>query len=346
MNKDASAFTVLAKFFVLILIAAIPSIANAQVFDNEADWESAICGEVISEELDFGQTEFIGTPLDPTLTTAWGLFDISETSTDVNNGLNLFEDRALLLDPDTPGTLIPDPALGFVDGFSLGYASTGGSFCVELEDGTIIEEIIPAITGDPAIREFIGWVNNTGMDVVEVIVKLDEIPSVDSPPGFILYGIDFSFKEPAVETCQSQLQDVIDALALKLDSDVSDQDRFFLENAIYELECAQNPYFWETEDRLSDLGGIFFRHNFYATYFLGCVSDQELVADCLIGIQDLLGCVVDAEIQFALENPDVNTNLLAYAQEFEDYADAFAEAEQYLSAVVLHFYGWLLANNA
>ena len=146
-------------------------------------------------------------------------------------------------------------------------------------------------------------------------------------------------------TCQSQLQDVIDALVVKLDS-ASENDRYWIENAIYELECAQNPYFWETEDRLSDLGSVFFGHNFYATYFLQCVADQDLVEDCLIRVQDLLGCVVEAEVAFAIQNPDASTNLLAYAEEFEAYADAFADAELYLSAVLLHFYAWLFANNA
>ena len=63
----------------------------------------------------------------------------------------------------------------------------------------------------------------------------------------------------------------------------------------------------------------------------------------MIEIQDLLSCVVDAEIDFALQNPDVNSNLLEYAEFFENYADQFADAEFYLQAVLLHFYAWVFA---
>jgi len=228
----------------------------------------------------------------------------------------------------------------------FGYESR---LCIELADGTFLEEVIPATPDfeNDFTPRFFGWTNTSGQEVVGV-----ELKSLDTEPGEVealgVYSIGFSFGEVCDTTsssCQDQLQDILDALTVKLDS-ASENDRFWIENAIYELECAQNPALWETEDRLSNHGCVFFGHNFYATYFLECVAEDDLVEDCLISIQDLLGCVVDAEIAYALMNPDANSNLVAYAEYFEDYADAFAEAEMYLNAVILHFYAWLFANNA
>ena len=352
MKFNHSAFTSFGKFFVLFVIAATPCVANAQVFTDEAEWEAALCGEVVSDELNFGQVTNNFTELDQTLATAWGAFDIASNDVGFGNAGFNFDasgnDNGLAIDPNFDAALIPNPALGEVEGFSFGYATSGATVCVTLEDATVVEVVVPVVTGDPTVREFVGWVNNTGLEVVGITAKADEEPSVDALPGLAFFEISLSFKNevvPAPVTCQSQLQDVIDALVVKLDS-ASENDRYWIEYAIYELECAHNPYFWETEDRLSDLGSVFFGHNFYATYFLQCVADQDLVEDCLVRVQDLLGCVVEAEVAFAIQNPDASTNLLAYAEEFEAYADAFADAELYLSAVLLHFYAWLFANNA
>ena len=351
MKFNHSAFTSFGKFFVLFVIAATPCVANAQVFTDEAEWEAALCGELFSDELEFGQPEDSFSVLDATLSTTWGALDVASSGAGgFFVGVNEPEvnDTAIFIDPMLDVALIPNPALGFVEGFSFGYATSGATFCVTLEDGTVVEEVIPVEAGDSDVREFIGWTNNTGLRVVGITVKIEG--DADDDDGFVFFDVNLSFKDevvptPAPVTCQSQLQDVIDALVVKLDS-ASENDRYWIENAIYELECAQNPYFWETEDRLSDLGSVFFGHNFYATYFLQCVADQDLVEDCLIRVQDLLGCVVEAEVAFAIQNPDASTNLLAYAEEFEAYADAFADAELYLSAVLLHFYAWLFANNA
>ena len=268
---------------------------------------------------------------------------------------------ASILDNGNTGVVFtPDPELGNIEGFCLEHTFSINA-CITIFDGdTVIDTVLPPVFGvDPldvgtgpvfdqeAETAVICWANTGGANVTRI--EVTAFNAVDAPfidGTILLTGSKFVFGDGSTEpTCQDQLQDLIDALNVKLDLATS-YDRDWIELAIYELEWAQSPELWETSDRLSDLGTLFFGHNFHATYFLQCVSDQSLVDDCLVNIQDLLGCVVDAEIEFALENPDVRTNLLAYAEYFESFADAFADAELYLQAVLLHFYAWLFANNA
>ena len=248
---------------------------------------------------------------------------------------------------DNPTTIALDPTLGDVEGLCFEYSVATG-FCFTVFDGdTVVDTIVapdfmadgelPSIfdLAEPAAETAVFcWSNSSQANVTRVEIK-----------GFVvLTSAKFAFGdfEPS---CQDLLQDVIDALIVKREF-ANPYDQVWIDEAILELELAQSPDLWETGNLLSDYGKIFFGHNFYATYYLQCVSDSYLVADCLVGIQDLLGCVVDAEIDFAMENPDVRSNLLDYAEYFESFADAFADAELYLDAVVLYFYAWLFANNA
>jgi len=345
MMRRTSILNSIAGIFLFAVFAAVPNLVSAQTtFTNEAEWLASLCGEVVNEEFDFGQQN-LGL-LDVVLTTAWGEFDYSAQGITNNSGIAIPQadgtvDLGLFAD-SRPAELVIDPALGTVEGISFGYAAPGGATLIaELADGTLVTEMLPPTPANVTEREFFGWFNTTGQDVVGATIQ-------SNPEEVIfIYGIGFSFgelKDPS-PSCQDQLQGIIDALRGKLAS-ASAGDQVWIEEAIYELESAQDPQLWATEDRLSDFGCYFFGNNFYATYYLQCAYDQELVADCLVSIQDLLGCVVDAEIAFALENPDVDSNLLEYAEFFEEYADAFSDAEFYLQAVILHFYAWLFANNA
>ena len=252
-------------------------------------------------------------------------------------------------DGSTATTIDLDPTSGDVEGFCFEY-SGAVDFCITVFDGdTVVDTILapdllladgefPSLFDltDPTNTEtaVICWSNSSQANVTRVELK----------GVLVLTEAKFAFGDFA-PTCQDLLQDVIDALIVKREL-ANPYDQVWIDEAILELELAQSPGLWETGNLLSDYGKIFFGHNFYATYYLQCVSDQYLVADCLVGIQDLLGCVVDAEIDFALENPDVRSNLLDYAEYFESFADAFADAELYLEAVLLYFYAWLFANHA
>ena len=110
MKFNHSAFTSFGKFFVLFVIAATPCVANAQVFTDEAEWEAALCGEVVSDELNFGQVTNNFTELDQTLATAWGAFDIAFNDVGFGNAGFNFDasgnDNGLAIDPNFDAALI------------------------------------------------------------------------------------------------------------------------------------------------------------------------------------------------------------------------------------------------
>ena len=234
-----------------------------------------------------------------------------------------------------------DSGAGDLEGFGFNYGFDGvdGDFTVTIFDSSnnVVDTIAPTVASAVSGADpFVGWNNCNGADVARI-----ELCSTASQN--LVLGGSFSFNAPAADpTCQDMLQDLIDDLNDILPNASAD-DQFWIEWAITDLTSAQDPTFWDTEDRLSDYGTGFFSDVFWATYDLECVCDEVLVEGSLIGIQDLLGCVVDNEIEYALEN-NANQNLIAYAEFFESYAEAYSEAGMYLQAVILHFYAWLLAN--
>ena len=338
MTKKSSA-TLFAFLFGLALFSSSSHLAFADTFTDQAGWEAAVCGDVFPDELEYGQRG-VGDILVQVLPTSWG--DIDYPFFANNSGFNLGGDTGIILD-QPPMEFAFASGLGSVSGVSFDYQGTGVSLCIELADGTIVEEVASSATE----RTFFGWTNTTGQDVTAVSVKAVDADDPNGTGGALLFAVGFGFGEctPNTPTCQDLLADLIVNLEDKL-AVAGGNDQLWIQDAINELVLAQAPELWETENRLSDAGCVFFGHNFYATYYLECVYDQALVNDCLIGIQDLLGCVVDAEIQYATENPNGSSNLLLYAEYFEDYADLFADAELYLEAVILHFYAWLFASHA
>ena len=255
---------------------------------------------------------------------------------------------ALGFEGATATTIDLDPASGDVEGFCFEYIGAA-DFCITVFDGdTVVDTILAPdlLTADQQLPLFIDPIDPTVETAVICWSSSSQanVTRVELKGAAFLANAKLAFGdfEP---TCQDLLQDVIDALIVKREL-ANPYDQVWIDEAIFELELAQSPDLWATGNRLSDYGEIFFGHNFYATYYLQCVSDQYLVDDCLVGVQDLLGCVVDAEIEFAMENPDARSNLLYYAEYFEHFADAFADAEFYLEAVLLYFYAWLFANHA
>lgn len=332
----------LIPLFVASLLA-FPSLIFAQdTFTSKADWNAAICGTVVSDDLEFGQVDGSLIQIPIVLSTSWGTYDYDTNTTfPTNSAGRLGGDSFVIVESLGAAILTTDASNGTVEGICFGYALDDFDVTINLADGSSVTETAPGVAGDTSRLEF-GWVNNTGQDVVSV-----EIVPATAGTSALLYGFDYSFGDScdADPTCQDLLADLIDSLYAMLDS-ADPCDQVWINLAIDELECAQNPLLWETEDRLSDYGCAFFGNNFYATYFLECAQNESLVQPGLIGIQDLLGCVVDNEIEHAKEDPDARGRLIRYAEFFEYYANEFADAECYLQAVLLNFYAWWFAHNA
>lgn len=233
-----------------------------------------------------------------------------------------------------------DTSIGQVAGFGFTYLSQVPiDFTIFDTDGNVVDSFVldESIPDEVDSTEgFFGWVNCDNVDVGRIEF---------ATPGFnFINPSSFCFNEIVEEepTAQDCIEDVIASIN-DVFASASPQDQAFLTQAIYELEGSLDPTFWATEDRLSSYGTGFFDGVFVATYFLECVGEDALVEDILISIQDCLSLIVQNEIDFALDNPYVDNNLLAYSDFFESYADAYSDAGLYLEAVLLHFYAWLFA---
>ena len=335
------------SFLSLLLFVICPTLSHADVYSDDATWQSALCGTVIGDELDFGLPDgSISQQIGLNLTTAWGTITQPVDFTGFNFGPAPGTGSGFVVDETVAWVITPNGANGNVEGFSVGYVGNELTAIVTYADSSTETVIIPEAIDQNLAEQFFGWTNTSGQSVTSIQLSATD-PDATTQAAFI-YNLNFSFGDACPSgpaSCQDQLQELIDGLYAALPN-ANTCDQYWIQNAILELEAAQNPLLWETSDRLSDFGCSFFGNNFYATYYLECVANDSLVEPSLIGIQNLLGCVVDAEIEYALANPNASTNLVAYAEYFESYAEAFADAELYLHAVILHFYAWLFANNA
>ena len=133
----------------------------------------------------------------------------------------------------------------------------------------------------------------------------------------------FIFETPAPEpaTCFEMLTDVridVDALLATVDPDSS--DAYFLDSAAGCLEWMQDDVFWEqpSANRLSRYGGSLFVGAAYTVLYLERVDDPA--ADIIIdGLLDVLECIVDNEIAYAIEN-DGHDCFIENAEYFADLA--------------------------
>ena len=267
-------------------------------------------------------------------------FDNSDVTGEGTGFLEVFS----ILTQETRVNGQPVPVGGPVD--RIGLFFSGGS---------------PRIFIDATFTPFLNtsFLNPSGFSVdIGTTAEFSDFALIDGPligSDFVVQGVGPS---DAVRSSQNTIsvgspeptnREKLDNIILQLEDllpTASINDQYWIEWAICDFVDAQNPDYFATEDRLSDQGTCFFSAVFWATYSLECVADDALVSDSLIAVDDMLACFVEAEIEFALENPDVNTNLLAYAEFFESFAEAFAEVELYIQAVLLHFYAWWFANNA
>ena len=270
-------------------------------------------------------------------------FNFAQSITGVDTTGAPVTDSAFIVPAQLNATITLDPNNGLLSGFILPNTATVDlTFTIFDTEGNVVDTVVAPALPDLADVQFTGWANCDNIEIGRI-----EIVTVENTLLFGLFSNDtnFCFIEPPVEeepTAQDCIEDVIASIN-DVFASASPQDQAFLTQAIYELEGSLDPTFWATEDRLSSYGTGFFDGVFVATYFLECVEEDALVEDILISIQDCLSLIVQNEIDFALENPYVDNNLLAYSDFFESYADAYSEAGFYLEAVLLHFYAWLFA---
>lgn len=339
------------RIALIAMLAALPQSLFADTFSDANSWIAATTGDnCIPSDYISGFPDapsdgdgFAALPggADAVLTHSWGTQSFTPTG---NPGTNTYGAEfeagvptGVVADSESCLVLEPNLANGEITGFAFDLATTGPDLTISILDGaTVIETYVVAQTNNA----FFGWTNTAGASVTSI-----EICPSDNTAAYIISNTELCFVDSGAETCQDKLQQLIDALTADL-STADSQDQQWILCAIAELESAQDAQFWFSGDRLSDDGCGFFNRVFYATYYLECVCDESLVEDDLDAIQVLLGCVVDAEIEYALSHPDVQCNLVLYAEYFEYYADQFADAGCYLRAVILHFYAWLFASHA
>ena len=335
--------------FVLLALLTVPASAD-QTFQDEAAWQAALTSDP-SDQFDtsFDNVVIDDNTLEVELPFAqpWGFIDSTSSGLATATGLGVAGVEGfdgLAFDSDVCVRLNIDTSLGPLEGFSLLLGSSASIDVLIFDGDTLVdsfEGLAQADDDTPGIsEEFFGWINCSNTNVTSI-----EICPTAQTPANVVFPMTFAFNAVAPEpSCQDLLQGVIDDLESILPL-ASSSDAYWIEAAIYDLTCAQDPTFWTDGNRLSDYGTGFFNKVFWATYALENVYDSQLVEGLLIDIQDLLGCVVDNEIEFAIQT-GANDNLIEYANFFESFADAYSDAGLYLHAVLLHFYAWLFAANA
>lgn len=366
-----SEFIIIMKKTILLLVAVLVSSVCAnlhadQTFTDQATFESTVvCDNSIASDFSLFGTIDAGDPFDLPIVQPFGGFEFGdsplfgEDETDPNSPFLVNNDlgQAIFASVSNSIILTTDLSNGQIAGFGFEFEVvnfTFGSFTSDFTeltvniidtDGNVAETFVAIDIIDEPTTEinsnlsFLGWQNCNNIDVARIEFFADDAV------GFLLSNGSVCFNEIIVEedpTAQSCIEDVIDAINAIIPM-ASAQDQTFLNEAVYQLMNSLDPSFWATEDRLSSHGTGFFSSVFNATYFLECTSDPAAVADIQNSLQDCLSLVVDNEIDFALENPYVNNNLLVYSDFFESYADAYSDAGLFLEAVLLHFYAWLFA---
>ncbi len=332
----------------LLLISSFAITAKAdQTFSDSAVWLSSLTGSDFLTS-DYSSLDSLGIADEVVgpLAQTWGNVDFIDSGNPQGGELGFpvvgregADTIGIVFPPNVCTVLNVDPAAGVLEGFGFNYqVFDAATVAIFDENGIQLGAPFDLNVSTGPDLDFFGWTNCSG-----TVVSRIEVCGIS--PFNVFVGGEFSFNPVASDpTCQDQLQSVIDTLNV-IRSSASADDQYWIDWAIADLTCAQDSVYWETEDRLSDYGTGFFELVFWATYDLECVADESLVLSSLDAIQELLGCVVENEIEFAQSNGS-NSNLIAYAEFFEYYADAYSNAGLYLHAVILHFYAWLFANAA
>lgn len=310
---------------------------SAQTFDNEADWLASLCpGYVLAEEeydIDVPDDSF-GNPVDNPFQGAFGTFTVV---TSVNNGVSIGSDEGLAIDT-SDATLEPDGTLGLVNGLALCYSGGQISITVTFADGTTEVVTAPA-TADITVPGYFAWTNTSGQDVTSVVMNSDGL-------SFILCT-DFAFVdelcsgEEDAETCQDLLDGIIADLVAAMPSG-DDCDDWKIWVAICKLTAAQDDSYWVDGDRLTSAKGCkFFRKAKKAIAYLEC-TDTFDSSDSVAAINTLLSCVVDTEIQDAIDDGG-NACWISLAEYYRDCADIYEAAGYNICAANLRKYAWYYA---
>ena len=244
-----------------------------------------------------------------------------------------------------------DPADGQLEGF---FIFGNPPLTITLFDGDEAVEILnpPLVTGVGILGEIsgvgffgrpFGWTNADGINVTKI--QFDEPVVFDFP---VLGRLDVSFfpgtaPPPPAETCFDQLEDVKAATEALL-ATATDADAYRLQSAFDCICWIQNDAFWvqPSGDRLTSYGSNVFLGGAYTIAFLEHVSDPQ--ADVIIDqLLDVLECLVDREIEYAIENGGRQANI-DKAMDFADLGDIIDEEfENEVVASLAYRLAWLNA---
>jgi len=223
---------------------------------------------------------------------------------------NLGEENFLGAAQGSPLMFTPNPENGELNGFCLRFANRIAD--VRIFDGDTLIDSITTTQGQDAPdapRTFICWENTEGVSVTHIEIEnslLSDDLALDPIAVFVVLEGKFVFEPPAPEpaTCFEMLTDVrSDVDALLAASDPYGSDAYFLDGASGCLEWMQDDIFWEqpSGNRLTQYGGSLFVGAAYTILYLEQVEDPA-ADDIIDGLIEVLECIVDNEIAYAIEN--------------------------------------------
>ena len=210
-----------------------------------------------------------------------------------------------------------NPELGPLNGFLF-------SFTRPLTNITSGDVVVSTFNGDTPLESFVvssdelssdangvdsfsfGLINDdASQNITSVEVMAADGSETDGAlNGLIVTDARFVFSdvEPPVETCFAQLTDVgLEVSALLANSE--GRDAAYLRGALSCIQWSQSDFFWEqpSGDRLSIYGSSVFIGAAYTVSYLQRVDDPQ--ADVIVDqLLDVLECIVDNEIEYAIAN--------------------------------------------
>ena len=297
--------------------------------------QSISIGQLSTEATTFNAILPVPTPAQPEI------FTILEFSNPLN-------------DPQ-PLVLELDPSLGQLEGFFV----EAGRLRVSLFDGDTLLDNYPVSTSTTTSVIGInqaGWINTQGLNVTRIEFSRATDEDLGPSGGLtrasgLLGNLKAAFtplpeppaEEPPAETCFDQLEDVKAEVEALL-ATATDADAYRLQS-VFDCVCwIQNDAFWvqPSGDRLTSYGGNVFLGGAYTIAFLERVSDPQ--ADVIIDqLLDVLACLVDREIEYAIENGGRQANI-DKAMDFADLGDIIDdEFENEVVASLAYKLAWLNA---
>ena len=326
--------TYLRMAIVGVAVLSISSITFAQgeVFTDCDAWTAAVCGEIIDDDFE-SLVDLNGDLLTEDQLSfgtgnqvlSWASVTSPET-TDLNifreNGTNnLFTDNRSPLVFDLNADLLP------FEGFCFDYASDGEvTFSGFAGDTLVVTETMPATGVDFSFVENFGWRDTEGLGITRIEISVavtaeGETSTIVFGNGQVSFGeICDPEPEPEPPTCFEMLGDVKTNTQALLPS-LSGDDLYFAESALDCIWWMRSDSFWEqpSGNRLTRYGGTLFVGAAYTILYLEWVDDPA--ADVLIDeLTEVLECIVDNEILYAIEN-DGDQCFIDRAEDFSELGD-------------------------